>query len=611
MDDRRPMRGRWRCAARRTGCRGLLVRLLTVSALVAVCSVAATTWIAVRTTSGAIKKQQGQLLADDTLLLDVLTGYAATHANWDGVAPVVRDLAHRTGRRVALTTQNGALIADSSPQSGALPEQAWAIVDPLSVNRADPIDPRATGPFRLTGRERRTLEGYALQQVQCLRGLGVETAVAYTPSGRPTIRTFTASNDDSAAVCDSGRLARPTPTERIALRRLDSLVNGCLHHTGLTAVEVLPDFSWRQAPTEPGPASKGGARQIQPCITEGRKTLLRACVSPPARLFFASPETTSQRFRPSGTNLARVAGAAGLVLVLAFGVSVLAATRLVRPLHALTAAAQRLKDGDDTVRVPITTSDEIGRLTETFNDMAAHRNRLEQERRAMVGDVAHELRTPLSNIRGWVEAAQDGHTPADEEFLSSLHEEAVLLQHVIDDLQDLAAAEAGRLRLHPEQFEAGELIAQIATAHRAQADAAGVRLTATAPAECWLHGDPVRLRQAVGNLVSNAVRHTPPGGSVDVRLMIAADAAVIEVADTGTGISPQDLPRVFDRFWRADKSRSRDTGGSGLGLAIVRKLTEAHGGNVGVRSEVGIGTTFTLRLPEAAVEQRTVQSSGA
>jgi two-component system sensor histidine kinase BaeS len=236
----------------------------------------------------------------------------------------------------------------------------------------------------------------------------------------------------------------------------------------------------------------------------------------------------------------------------------------------------------------------------------------------MVSDVAHELRTPLSNIRGWLEAAEDGLVVPDRALLSSLLDEAVLLQHVIDDLRDLSAADAGELRLHPQVLDLSDLLGQVATAHGGTADAAGVTLiTAVAPAAPaaaaaqdgartgenrpippWAEADPVRLRQAVGNLVSNAIRHTPVGGTVTVRARSVGDGgAEIEVADTGSGISAVDLPRVFDRFWRAEKSRSRQTGGSGLGLSIVRKLVEAHGGAVAAASEPGAGSVFTITVP--------------
>jgi two-component system sensor histidine kinase BaeS len=171
------------------------------------------------------------------------------------------------------------------------------------------------------------------------------------------------------------------------------------------------------------------------------------------------------------------------------------------------------------------------------------------------------------------------------------------LQHVIDDLRDLAAADAGSLRVHPEPIYVNDALEQVAEAHRGAADAAGVRLITESAADPEVAVDPVRLRQLVGNLVSNAVRHTPRGGVVTVRSRVDGGQLVVDVVDTGTGIAPADLPKVFDRFWRADGSRSRATGGSGLGLAIARKLAEAHGGDIAVANRPGSGAVFTVRLP--------------
>lgn len=229
--------------------------------------------------------------------------------------------------------------------------------------------------------------------------------------------------------------------------------------------------------------------------------------------------------------------------------------------------------------------------------MARAREELENARKAMVSDVAHELRTPLATIRGWLEAAQDGISQFDDELVASLLEEAVHLQHIVDDLQDLALADAGALRVHPEPVDANTLLAHLAAAHAPRAESADVRLSVPPMENPAITADPVRLRQVLDNLVSNAIRHTPPGGSVTVTAKQVENDAIFEVTDTGTGIAPEDLPRVFDRFWRADPSRSRVSGGSGLGLAIVRKLAEAHGGEVTATSTPGHGTTFTLRFP--------------
>lgn len=217
----------------------------------------------------------------------------------------------------------------------------------------------------------------------------------------------------------------------------------------------------------------------------------------------------------------------------------------------------------------------------------------------MVSDIAHELRSPLTNIRGWLEVARDGLVEPDPALLASLHDEALVLQRVIDDLQDLSAADAGTLRLHREPLDAGDLLDQVTAAHRVAAHTAGVALRTEGAGGPCLDADPVRMRQVLGNLVSNALRHTPAGGTVTLAARADGDDVVISVTDTGTGIAPEDLPHVFDRFWRAEKSRSRRTGGSGLGLAIVRQPADAHGGTATAASEPGTGCVFTLRLPAA------------
>lgn len=646
--------------------------MLAVSALVAACSVAATAWLAVQTTSGAIEQEQGQNLAADTRVLDTLLAHAAGHPTWDAVGDTVDELAETSGRRITLTTPGRRIIADSarasetSPPPG-LPPQASAVVDPLSVTAVqagtgtgaesasvtvaapgaegtkssgdDRIDARAVGPFRLPDAERTSLRRAAEKAVDCLSRSGIASDVVEAPSGRARVQVV--GNDPDrlrGSRCSTDALDSPTPTEEKALTALNELVNACLDRQGREAVRLALDLSWStsEGPTAtavpepvaapepsisvpqetrptpfatPSPLDSENDRDIASCVGIARQEQLSSYVASPALLFISDPGGGAvPGFELSSANTAKIIGVAALVLALTVGASVLAGVRLVRPLHALTGAAQRMRDGADPPQVVVTADNEIGRLAAAFNDMSAHRARLEEQRKVMVSDVAHELRTPLSNIRGWLEGAQDGVAEADATFVSSLLEEAVQLQHIIDDLQDLSAADAGALRLHPEPVRIGELLAHVAAAHQAQADAAEVRLTVDAPAgkepAPALDADPVRLRQAIGNLVANAVRHTPAGGRVTLRAYAARtgdglDEVVVEVEDTGSGITPEDLPYVFDRFWRAEKSRNRRTGGSGLGLAIVRKLVEAHGGTTAVASTVGRGSVFTLRVPAA------------
>ncbi|MFB7288310.1 sensor histidine kinase [Actinacidiphila glaucinigra] len=581
----------------------LVVRLLALSVLVSVCSIAATAWLAVRTTTRAIRQEQGQAISDDARIYEALLGRAATHTGWEGVRPLVDRLARETGHRVVLTTQDRRPIADSADAGHRtpLPDRASATVDPLAVDAAlagspegDRIDSRAAGPFRLTRAERTRLTALAQRHVTCLRDIGIDATAVTAPGGRPRVTT----PGYSGTRCAEDALDRPTRTESRALARLDALVDTCLSRRGSGRVQLALDLTWTPDWHNREPVDEG---LVVSCLDSARREQLAPYVAPAALLFIGSPENAAAAspFDLSAPNRLRMAGVVAGVLLLTVVVTVGLGLQLVRPLRALTAAAQRVKAGDVSARVQVTGKDEIGRLAEVFNEMSQERAKLERLRTEMVGDIAHELRTPLSNIRGWLEAADDGVVPADRALVGSLLEEALLLQHIVDDLQDLAAADAGALRLHKVPCEVGELLRQVATAHGGRADHAGVALSVDVGADGIgsVVADPVRLRQAVSNLVSNAVRHTPPGGTVTVTGRREDDAVVIAVADTGGGIRPEDLPRVFDRFWRAEKSRNRGTGGSGLGLAIVRNLAHAHGGSVTAESAYGEGSLFTLRLP--------------
>ncbi|GAA4532716.1 sensor histidine kinase [Amycolatopsis samaneae] len=589
--------------------RSLLVRLLAVSALIVLCSIAATAWLAARTTSGAIQQEQGQALAEDGRIYQELLKYAATHPNWTGAGPLVAELAKSSGRRIVLTTSSGAPIADSAPRPGLLPKQPSVVVDPLSVNaglgvstNADRIDPDAVGPYALTAEERKYLAETADRTLNCVRK-GSSASVVTEPNGRARVE---ATDPYLLSYCSKYGPApvpfgmdAPTRTEQVALDKLTALANDCLGRIGKPKIQVLLGFTWirkdfRGTGTDPA---------VDSCVAAGRREQLTPYVAPAASLYLLSPgEEQPSGFTLSSENKVRLAAVAGGVLVIAVAVTVLAGIRLIRPLRALTGAAQRMEAGESGARVEVRGRDEIARLATAFNDMSAARERLEATRRGMVSDIAHELRTPLSNIRGWIEAVQDGVAQPDEELLTLLHDQAVHLQHIVDDLQDLALADAGELRVHPEPLDANALLTQVAAAHVPRAEAAGVTLSVSPPADPDLTADPVRLRQALDNLVSNAVRHTPAGGTVTVRGTRDGEDVVFEVTDTGTGIGEEDLARVFDRFWRADRSRARQSGGSGLGLAIVRKLAEAHGGTVTAASVPGQGSTFTLRLPSAPAD---------
>jgi signal transduction histidine kinase len=272
-----------------------------------------------------------------------------------------------------------------------------------------------------------------------------------------------------------------------------------------------------------------------------------------------------------------------------------------------------METGDLSQRVAVQTDDEIGELAHAFNSMANGLTRLEQLRRNMVTDVAHELRTPLSNIRGYLEALQDGVTQPDPEVIGSLHDEAMLLTRLVNDLQELALAEAGQLRLVLQPTSAEQIIAQVVNVMQPTAASKGLTLqTDLQPDLPPVMADPGRVAQVLQNLVNNAMSYTTAGGTITVTTRPAASAAEVQLSvhDTGIGIAPEHLPFVFDRFYRVDQSRTRATGGAGLGLAIVKQLVEAHGGRVWAESTLGQGSTFTFTLPVTASAEQPGTPSG-
>ncbi|WP_033344052.1 sensor histidine kinase [Catenuloplanes japonicus] len=568
--------------------RSLMVRLLASSILIVVASVAAAAWLAATTATRAVQQESGATLAADSKIFDTLLGYAATHPGWDGVDLTVRALADETGRRIGLATRSGVPIA-GRPVDGP-----GTIVDPLHTASAGVIDARAAGPYRLAEDERAAQHAAAEQRLACLRDQGLRASVTESPTGRAVVH-LDRTNPPPQADCGfpEGELTR---TEADALRDLTRLANACTRDARLPSVKIVdPMFTWDYDRDTGDPRTA----EMQACVDEARREQLRPYVAEPATLWIGSPDRQPLPvFDLSPSSTLRIAGVTGAVLLLAIGSTVIVGTRLVRPLRALTAAAEGSADGP--VAVTVHRNDEIGRLAGAFNALSARREHSEQQRRTMVDDIAHELRSPLTNIRNWLTAGQDGLADLDQELLDLLLEETVLLQHMVDDLRDLAAADSGTLRLAPSRCYVADLLRQVVDAHRGP----GVTLTLHADADLEADVDPARLRQIVGNLVSNAVRHTPAGGRVTVHAMILDVDLVIAVEDTGVGIAAHDLPHVFDRFWRADPSRARSTGGSGLGLSIARRLTQAHGGDLTAVSTPGAGSVFTVRLPATSPHRR-------
>ncbi len=292
--------------------------------------------------------------------------------------------------------------------------------------------------------------------------------------------------------------------------------------------------------------------------------------------------------------------AALLAAALSLGLGVLISRVLTAPLARLTRASQAIAGGDLSQRVPVAVAnrDEIGDLGAAFNGMASSLAEAETLRKNLIADISHELRTPLAVVQGNLQAILDGVYPLEMAQVAGVYDETLLLTRLVDDLHELALAEAGQLRLERAPVDLAALARTAVGQFGPAAEAAGVRLAlSTAEDAPAVLGDADRLAQVLRNLLSNALRHTAAGGQVAVQVSRAGEQAEIRVADTGTGIAPEDLPYVFDRFYRGDKGGSRRGGGAGLGLAITRQLVAAHGGRIAVASQAGAGATFTVTLP--------------
>lgn len=584
--------------------RSLLPRLIGLSLAVAALAVSATAVLATYGTGDQLRDElaaDASLLSTDSDILARLHTYANEHRDWDGVEALVRELAEGTGRRIALTAPDGEPFVDSAVLLGdtaaELPPTPAATIDatrpaPATGGMMPNVVVREPSlgvnigfyVWQLTEEERRQRQVHVDGALDCLRDTADERAV---PNRRHVAGQ--GEGEPAADPCVPAAVFAPSEAGRALDERTVDLAIPCLTEHDL-AYEVTTDSTGARALR---PRQAASPRWVG-CLENARAEAKEPYVAAPADLYLGE----SDRFDPfSPDGWWRTAATVAAVLLVAAAVTVPAGRRLVHPIRALTVAARRVADGDRATRVPVHGNDEVARLAAAFNTMADAIASTDRQRRTLVSDVAHELRTPLANIRSHLEAVQDEVLPLDPALVGSLLEEQALLERLVTDLHDLALADAGMLRVHPEERQAADLVEQAVAAHRARAESCEVDLRVAAVRSTVVHADPARLRQALGNLVSNAIRHTPAGGSVVVTVREHADAVEFVVADTGTGITAEHLPHVFDRFYRADPSRSRATGGSGLGLAITKYLVEAHAGTLTVASTPGRGSTFTIRLP--------------
>ncbi|MGW0226692.1 sensor histidine kinase [Actinopolymorpha singaporensis] len=531
------------------------LRVLGLLTLVALTATAATAWLTLRQANRQVQDTVSAGQQELSRIAGELRAYGFKHGTWDGLSPSVSTLAKDTGQRIRVVTETGVLLADSDILAGREPRplngRPPVLVDARPVLRL----PAGQAPRISVKTAVAAIADYrsAAVYAACLTDAGTEVTARQDRLGIPRIST-----DHPPARCKkspSGADPR-TAQDVVVLRACESV------------------------------------RSLAPCLQRAFDE--RTASVAPARLEVSvgyrneSPPTLA----PAPT----VAVATGVALAAVLA-SLLLSRAVLRPVRAMTLAARGVGEGDLGRRVPVSGRDEIAQLGSAFNRMADSIQAGEERQRRLTGDIAHELRTPLANLRGYLEALRDGVVDPTPELLASLHEEALLQQRIVDDLQDLALAESGALTYHRHDVDLREILETSRTAHHAQAETAGIALDLEAPNQVYATGDPDRLRQALGNLIGNALRATGAGGTVTLALSPRGKQAVVEVRDTGKGIPAEDLPHLFDRFWRADPARGRATGGSGLGLAIVRQIVTDHGGSIDVRSTVGAGTTFTVTLP--------------
>lgn len=286
-----------------------------------------------------------------------------------------------------------------------------------------------------------------------------------------------------------------------------------------------------------------------------------------------------------------------LAVAIALLLTLVLSRRMSSPIGALATTARRFGRGELSQRVRLKEKGEVQELAQAFNAMAADLEHAEQLRRNLVADVAHELRTPLSNIQGYLEAIHDGLIKPDAATIRSLNEEAALLSRLVDELQELSLAEAGELKLVFQTEDIADLIKQTVASWQPQVAAKDMSLSLDLPERLPpVEIDWQRVSQVLHNLLENAVSHTGKGGTIVVAAARQDRWVEVSVSDTGEGIPAADLPNIFERFYRVDRSRARATGGSGLGLTIAKRLVEAHGGEIKVKSEMGRGSRFSFTV---------------
>lgn len=556
------------------------LRVFLLVMLVAVTAVGATAWLTLSLASKQIQEAVDASNRDNEVIAVQLGDWAHDRGTWQGVSEFVKELFDTYEVRIRMATIDGQVIVDTDhfEKRASRP----------TVGPANLVDPRPRLKIPDDRKPSRNAEAAGFSGP-----VDEKTGPRFTAPAREwvvdTLRDYRFTVHLTACVWTGMQITVPLVDTDSGIARVQ---------------QIEPEFSAcaKQADARAGEAAADDLAAVNACPSAESPLLdcldrvfsdRAAPVGPaPVQLFLGSVDKDA-----AGLIGTPMVVAAGAVTLLALFGTALVARQVSRPIRSLTAASRRLTDGDFDARVTVSGDDELGRLSYSFNRMAEAIQHAEEDQRRLVASVAHELRTPLSNLRGYLEALQDGVVRPSPELFGSLYEEVLLQRRILDDLQDLALAEAGSLAYRREPTDLAELVAVSTRAHLAVAEESGVVLTAFANTALPVIVDHDRIRQVLGNLITNGVRYTPAGGTLTLYAYSAGGQATVEVTDTGRGIAEADLPHVFKRFWRADAARDRASGGSGLGLTIARQITVDHGGQLRVASRPGVGTTFTLSLP--------------
>ncbi|MDA0735452.1 MAG: ATP-binding protein [Chloroflexi bacterium] len=351
-------------------------------------------------------------------------------------------------------------------------------------------------------------------------------------------------------------------------------------HQSFIGRQMEPDISGRASVLIGGDRGTLGALLISPNLPPSSQTPPSADIAPHG---------------PSLNLLLILSGllAVGVAMILTFFVS----HRILSRVESLSRVSRMAAHRDFSGRAEVTSRDEVGELARTFNSMLEELSRTEELRRNLVADVVHELRTPVTNIRGYVEGIADGVIQPDNATLDSIHSETLLLARLIEDLQDLALAESGQMQLRFQPCNLDSLVRSASNSMQPSTNAKQVGLIVMDSSDIVIDADPQRINQVLRNLLANALMHTPTEGQIQIKTNLQNGNVLVSVKDTGPGIPPEELGHIFDRFYRVDKSRSRSTGGVGLGLTITKHLVEAHDGTIEAFSPEGQGTEFVVTLP--------------